>query len=207
MRYSIVLAAVSIAAASIAGCGQPGKTPAAVSPSPPAGADAQARTIGELRRLAAIASAVLDGDECMEIVTDRAAELMFKVDPRDRWIGSDNYDVDREKFTRTKKLLIRVSRLADFPADCNLWLRTKKKPGRVHAVILQVNGLSSFYKFGQMVIDPPAEFAAVLKQGRTVVVTGKRRNVVSVLAPVRDSLGDVVGLVEASGRLAAAGGQ
>lgn len=202
MRHPIALAVLSIVAASVAGCGQPGKTPVAVTPSPPAGA----RAVGELRRLAAIASAVLDGDECMEIVTDRAAELMFKVDPRDKWIGSDNYDVDREKFTRTKKLLIRVSRLADFPADCNLWLRTKQKPWQVHAVILQVNGLSSFYRFGQMVIDPPEEFVPVLKEGQTVAVTGKRPNVVSVLAPVHNSLGDVVGLVEAASRVAAAGG-
>ena len=205
MRYRATLAVLSVLAAGVAGCGQPGKPPA-VSAAPADGADAQARALGEMRRLATIASAVLDGDECMEIVTDRAAELMFKVDPRDKWIGSDNYDVDREKFTRTKKLLIRVSRLADFPVDCNLWLRTKQKPWQVHAVILQVNGLSSFYQFGQMVIDPPEEFAGVLKEGRTVAVTGKRRSVVSVLAPVRNSLGDVVGLVEVASRVAAAGG-
>lgn len=159
--------------------------------------DPRARAADEARRLATIASAVLDGDECMEIVTDRAAELMFKVDRRDPWIGSDNYDVDRDKFTRTKKLLIRVSRLSELTADCNLWLRTKKRPEKIHVVIRQVNSLSSFYTWGQMIVDPPKEFLPVLKDGRTAVFAPEGRGRVSALAPVRDSLGDVVGVVEA----------
>ena len=198
MKILFALAVASVVVLAVAaGVPEARTAPATTKPRDP-----RARAADEARRLATIASAVLDGDECMEIVTDRAAELMFKVDPRDKWIGSDNYDVDRDKFTRTKKLLIRVSRLSELTADCNLWLRTKKRPEKIHVVIRQVNSLSSFYTWGQMVVDPPKEFLPVLKDGRTVVVTGKRPNVVSVLAPVRDSLGDVVGLVEASARVA-----
>lgn len=192
MRYLFALTVASVIVLAVAAGRPEVATAPTTKPHDPA-----ARAGDEARRLATIASAVLDGDECMEIVTDRAAELMFKVDRRDPWIGSDNYDVDRDKFTRTKKLLIRISRLSELTADCNLWLRTKKRPEKVHVVIRQVNSLSSFYTWGQMIVDPPKEFLPVLKDGRTVVFAPQGRGRVSALGPVRDSLGDVVGVVEA----------
>lgn len=154
------------------------------------------KLVARLDELAAIGSVMVDGDECLQIVTDRAAELMFRVDPRDRWAGSDNYDVNFEPFIRTKKLLIRLGRLADFPVDCNLWMICKKRPKMVHMVIRQLNGWSQWYRFGQLAIDPPAEMKRVLSTGQRVTVEGKLGDRVSVLSPVRNSLGDVVGLLE-----------
>jgi hypothetical protein len=47
-----------------------------------------------LDRLAQVATAMVDGDECQRIMTPRALEKMFRTDPRDRWAGHDNFDVN-----------------------------------------------------------------------------------------------------------------
>lgn len=149
-----------------------------------------------MRELGDVASAVVDGDDCLTIVTERAAELMFKVDPRDKWAGADNYDVNHEPFIRNRKLLIRIASLVDFPVDCNLWMISKARPDMVHMVIRQEHSWSLFYNFGDIAIEPPADFLPVLEEGKQVVARMDGNPRISVLSPVRNALGDVVGLVE-----------
>lgn len=155
----------------------------------------------KLKEIAHIATTILDGDECASIVTERAEKWLFKKHPKDRWFGSDNYDVKQDVFIRHKKLLIRLSRLAEFPCDCNLWLKIRIRPEKIGMVIRQRNGLQQFYRFGQQAIDPPPEFKNVLEKGETVVIEGKKSDYISVLTPVRNSLDEVVGLVEVCTRL------
>ena len=166
----------------------------------------------EMRELARIGAGMIDGEECTKIITPRAAKLMFLKHKTDLWFGADNYEVDHATFVRVKKLLIRLGRLAEFPVDCNLWLIARAKPLTVHAVIRQVNNWSLFYGFGEMHKAAPPEMAEVLTTGKTLVTTrrGKRlgtamADFVAVLTPVRNSLGDVVGLIEICAPRPAAG--
>ena len=149
----------------------------------------------QLAEAARVASVMVDGDVCQRIVTPRALEYMFRQDPRDRWVDADNYDVDDQSFTSVKKTLIRVTRLISFPADANLWMPIPGHPDRIQVVIRQVNEMSQFWQWGQLRQSTPAPMREVLETGRRVIVT-LRPEFVSVLAPVRNSLGDIVGIAE-----------
>jgi hypothetical protein len=157
------------------------------------GADAdRTRTLDDIGRIATV---MVDGDVCRRITTPRALEYMSKKDLRDPWVGADNFAVDKGAFNQTKKTLIRLSRLAGFPCDVNLWMPIPGKPGRIQVLIRNVNEMSQFWTFGALEQDTPAPMASVLETGRRITVTGKP-GFVSVLAPVYDSLGDIAGLVE-----------
>jgi hypothetical protein len=142
-----------------------------------------------------IATVMVDGDVCRRIMTPRALEYMQKKGTRDPWVASDNFAVNKDAFNLTKKTLIRLSRLTAFPCDVNLWMPVPGLPGQVQVLIRNVNELSQFWSFGQLHQDIPAPMAKVLETGQRVTVTEKP-GFTSVLAPVYDSLGDAVGLVE-----------
>jgi len=150
----------------------------------------------KLSELAHIASVVVDGEVCKNLVTDRAERLMFKVDPEDPYAGSDNYDVHLEPFQMTKKLLARVALLSDFPVDCNLIVRSRTNPQVVQTVIRQYYGWSQCYQWAAMTYDPTPEMKRVLDAGDQVVLRSKTQDYVSAMAPVRDSLGQIIGFVE-----------
>ena len=154
----------------------------------------------QLNQIARVASVMVDGDVCRRIQTPRSAEFMLKEDPRDRFLASDNYDVDHEAFIAIKKTLIRLSKLTDFPCDVNLWMPVRTDPPRVQIVIRNVHEMSQFWEWGALHQAMFPEMQQVLDSGVPLVVT-RRTGMVSVLAPVRDSLGDIVGLVEVVGRL------
>jgi len=156
----------------------------------------------ELERIARVATAVVDGDEAESIMTPRALEKMFREDPRDRFSGSDNFDVNDKPFIAVKKLLRRVATLAPFLADCNLWMGFRQHPELIQMLVRQVNEISAFWRFGEMHRPMPPEMKEVFTTGKPKTV--RRGGVVSVLTPVYNSLGDVVGLVEVA---ASAGAQ
>jgi hypothetical protein len=152
-------------------------------------------TQDQMISLATICTRVLDGDRCRKIVTDRAEDLLFREVPGDRWAGMDNYDVELELFRSIKKDLIRLSQLTTIPTDCNLWLRVRSKPDRVHVVIRQARDWSQWYRFAQMTIEPTAEMKRALA-GEQVIAADPESGLTSVLAPVKDSRNEVVGFVE-----------
>lgn len=154
----------------------------------------------DLDEVARIAGVVVDGDVCERIVTARALEKMLKVDPRDRWAGSDNYDVNDQAFIQTKKLLRRLSLLVDFPSDVNLWMPLKTSPPKIHIVVRNKNEMSQFWPWGALHQDMIPAMQKVLDTGQRITVREKP-GWISVLAPVRNSLGDIVGLVEAASQL------
>jgi hypothetical protein len=156
---------------------------------------AQERFVHELDDAARVASVMVDGDVCKRIVTARAMESMFKEDPRDRFLASDNYDVNHQAFDAVKKTLIRISRLVSFPADANLWMPLAGHPDKIRIVIRNVNELSQFWPWGALLQEMIPEMKTVLETGRRVTVA-RKPGWVSVLAPVSDSLGDVVAVVE-----------
>jgi hypothetical protein len=149
----------------------------------------------DLDEIARAASVMVDGDICLRIMTSRALESMFVVDPRDAWAASDNFDVNEEPYIRTKKTLIRLSRLVSYPCDVNLWMPFREKPDKIQILIRNVNEWSQFWTWGVLVQDMVPEMKRVLDTGERVTAT-QRPGMIAVLAPVYDSLGDRVAVVE-----------
>jgi hypothetical protein len=149
----------------------------------------------ELQSIAKVATVMVDGDACQRIVTSRALDYMLRNPSRDRWADADNYDVNDAAFLATKKTLIRLSKLAVFPVDVNLWMPVKQDLSQVHIVIRNRYEMSQFWPWGKLFQDTPAPMLAVLREGTTTTVEGKN-GFLSVLAPVRNSLDEIVGLVE-----------
>jgi hypothetical protein len=165
----------------------------------PAGATDVARLERDLNEIARVAASMVDGDICERIVTARALRYMSHPDPRDQYADGDNYDVDDDAFIRTKKTLIRLANLADYPVDVNLWMPLKGDPPRVQVVIRNKYEMSQFWDWGKLNQPMFPAMKAVLETGRPMTVKEKP-TFVSVLAPVRNSLGQIVGLVEVVGQ-------
>jgi len=156
----------------------------------------------DLDAMARVGSVMVDGDVCQRIVTQRARDFMFASDPRDQFLAGDNYDVDDASFNAVKKTLIRLSHLASFPADVNLWMPIEGHPGKIQMVVRNKNEMSQFWTWGALYQDVFPQMETVLKTGQRLTVTD-RPGWISVLAPVYNSLGDVVGLIEAVSRVKA----
>ena len=154
--------------------------------------DAVARKLQEVGR---VASVMVDGDVCERILTDRARRHLLSTNPRDKWAAADNFDVHHDAYIRTKKTLIRLGRLGPPQTDVNLWMPLPGEAARIQILIRNANEISQFWKWGDLHQPVPPEMKAVLSTGKPATVT-QRPGFVSVLAPVFNSLGDVVGLVE-----------
>jgi len=151
---------------------------------------AQEKTLDEIARMATI---MIDGDVCQRIVTPRALAHMLHPDPRDEWQAGDNYDVNDQAFIQTKKTLIRLAMIAPYPVDVNLWMPVPTTQD-IQVVIRNKYNLTQFWN-GHLQQAMPAPMQQVLKTGNRVTVTDKP-GMISVLAPVRNSLGEIIGLVE-----------
>jgi len=154
----------------------------------------------ELEEVARIATVMVDGDVCQRIMTERALKKMFIIDPADQWAGSDNFDVNPEPFIQTKKTLMRLAKLRPYPIDCNLWMLFKENPRQIQILIRNQYEMSQFWTWGVLSQEIPPEMAEVLTSGKPKTIIGKG-NLISVLTPVSNSLGDIVGLVEVVGRV------
>ncbi len=156
---------------------------------------AKAGVARDLDELARIASVMVDGDLCRKIMTRRALERMFVVDPKDPWAASDDFNVNYEPYIQVKKILMRLSRLLTYPCDVNLWMPFENRPDKIQILIRNVNEWSQFWTWGDLSQDMIPAMKQVLETGERQTVTQKA-GMISVLAPVRDSLEDIVGLVE-----------
>lgn len=147
----------------------------------------------ELDAIARTATVMVDGDVCQRIVTPRALEFMLRNPSRDQWADADNYDVDDAAFLATKKTLMRLALLVEYPVDVNLWMPIQ--PDTVHVVIRNRHEMSQFWPWGKLFQPTPAAMLEVLRTGRRKTVKEKP-GFISVLAPVRNSLDEIVGLIE-----------
>lgn len=157
--------------------------------------DAEDRFTRELEDAARVASVMVDGDACRRIVTPRAMDYLLRTDGADRYLAGDNYELNYIAFDAVKKTLIRISRLVSFPADANLWMPIPSHPDKIRVVIRNANELSQFWPWGALYQEMIPEMKTVLATGRRTTVAQKP-GWVSVLTPVADSLGDIVGVVE-----------
>lgn len=167
---------------------------------PPQGAPSRERLLRDLDEVARVASVMVDGDLCRRIMTERAAARLTVVDPKNRWAASDDFDVNHEYYIQVKKLLIRLSRLVPYPCDVNLWMPLEKSPGKIQILIRNANEMSQFWTWGALHQDTTPAMREVLESGQRRTVAEKS-GMVSVLAPVSNSLGDIVGLVEVVSRV------
>jgi hypothetical protein len=151
--------------------------------------------VQHLESIANVATVMVDGDVCERILTARAREFMLRNPSRDQWADADNYDVDERAFIATKKTLMRLALLAPYPVDVNLWMPLKPDASLVHVVIRNRYEMSQFWPWGKLSQSTPEPMRVVLTSGRRMTVRGKS-GYISALAPVKNSLGDIVGLVE-----------
>jgi hypothetical protein len=154
----------------------------------------------ELEEVARVVTVMVDGDVCQRIMTERALKKLFVINPEDRWAGSDNFDVNAEPFIQTKKTLMRLAKLRSYPIDCNLWMLFKENPRQIQILIRNRYEMSRFWKWGVLSQEIPSDMAETLSSGKPKTIIGKD-NLISVLTPVSNSLGEIVGLVEVVGRV------
>jgi hypothetical protein len=154
----------------------------------------------DLDGVARVASVMVDGDVARRIQTARSIASMMEKNPKDQWAASDNYDVNHAEFTATKKTLMRLARLCPIECDVNLWMPVEATPARIQVVIRNVHEFSQFWTWGALHQEMPAEMGEVLKTGTRKTVR-RRAGMISVLAPVKDSLGDLVGVLEVVAQL------
>jgi len=149
----------------------------------------------ELLRLAEIAATLLDGEDVRQIITPNAMAHIAKPDTQHRFLSADHYDVAHEPFLRVKKLLMRIERLADVLVNGAVWVRV---PGTDNVTVAVHNGPHHrYYQFGTQQMAAPPEMRNVFETGEVVPAPhGPDDTHVTVLAPVRDSLCDVVAVVE-----------
>ncbi|HOX08195.1 MAG TPA: hypothetical protein PK280_17500 [Planctomycetota bacterium] len=134
-----------------------------------------------LRRLARAASVLVDGDA-------------FKAVPVDPAINTgDDYRVDHEKFIAVKKTLMKIKRLEDGDAGIITWRRFKDQAD----ITVPVDSHPCAVRPGNHPITPAMAEAF---EGRTAVQEldwpWRGCPILSVCAPIRDSMDDVVGVVE-----------
>jgi len=159
--------------------------------------------LAELTRLAEIAAGILDGEEAKRIITETAMHYIANPDPEHRFLAGDYYDVDRELFLRTKKLLLRLERLArGVEVDSSVWVPV---PGQDAVTTAVHNGVDHrYYTFGQETLPTPPEMREVFATGQIRQLppdADGNRQQVTALAPIRDSLGQVVAVAEFTSRV------
>ena len=150
------------------------------------------------REIARIASVMFDGELCGKIVTQRSWQWFANFDPDDKWSAMDNYDLEHAPFIAAKHTLMRLERLAPpgLKVGCSLWLAIPTLPGKVTCVIHNA-GPDRFQGFGTLQLDLTPQMQTALT-GTPVDVPADKAGIFTVLAPVRDSLKDVTGLIEVS---------
>ena len=151
--------------------------------------------IASIESIARTASVMVDGDVCERILTPRARQFLLRNPSRDQWAAADNYDVNEQAFTLTKKTLMRLALLVDYPVDVNLWMPLNQDGTLIHVVIRNRFEMSQFWTWGALSQPTPEPMRRVLENGLALSVQDKP-GFVSVLAPVKNSIGDIVGLVE-----------
>lgn len=152
-----------------------------------------------LREIARVATVMFDGQLCHEIVTERAWKALGSVDPNDKYIASDNYDVVHVPFIAAKKTLLRLERLApmDLPVQCALWVPVPTLPGEV-ALIIWNRKLSRWWKGRPWHMPATPEMTTAMTAGQVQDVPDDGTAITTVIAPVRDSLKNVAGFIEVS---------
>ncbi|MBN1808496.1 MAG: hypothetical protein JW909_05470 [Planctomycetes bacterium] len=148
---------------------------------------------------ARVASAMLDGEEASLVISPRAMRYIASPDPQFQFLSGDYYDVDHAVFLRMKKLLLRLETLLPFECAAKLWVPVRGLPGHV-TLAVQNGAVNRYWKWAQEKLPVPPEMETCFSGGAPVLVPDDGSGLITVLAPLEDSLGDVVALVEITAR-------
>jgi hypothetical protein len=156
------------------------------------------KRMAALKELARVAEAMIDGEQAKIIISDRAFYYMLNSPPEHRYMSGDYFDVDHPKFLRMKKTLKRLEKLVDFTCGTSLWVRIKGSDKFVTVAVHNNRGwLHRYFRADEAKFTPPPEMKECFDKGHIVLAPIKTTlSGLTALAPVRDSLGDVVGVVE-----------
>lgn len=155
--------------------------------------ETQQKKTEALLQVGRIASVMVDGDVSTRVITDRAMHYITRPDPKYRFLSADFYDVDHQNFLIIKKTLLRLQRLLPFYSSTSFWLRFEKE--EVIPVVLN-NEMQRYYQFGWATPFPMNDEMKQCCFEDKVVQSPEHSDFITVLAPVKDSLQDVVGFVE-----------
>ncbi len=148
----------------------------------------------DLREAARVAGVMIDGELAKNILSERAMRYIKSPNPKFPHMTGDYVDVDHDNFLLMKKTLLRLGRLVGFPCGTSLWLPVPGKKNKVTCVVQNLK-LHRYYRFAAPSQPAAPEMSRCMKTGK-VVLAPADKDLVTTLAPVRDSLGDVVGVVE-----------
>jgi hypothetical protein len=151
-----------------------------------------------LRELARIASVIIDGDEASRMITADAMYHLANENEAYRFLALDHYSVDHGAFERMKKLLLRFERLSEVDFNTTVWVPVIGVDNRV-TVALQNGSINRFYEFGQKAITIPAPMKRCFSENVVVdILPDDAARVVTVLAPILNSLEEVSAVLELS---------
>jgi hypothetical protein len=148
------------------------------------------RTVEEhLRRIAGVGSIFLDGDAFSQAFFDPKQGVVCAEEPEH---DDPQYHVDHEKFIALKKTLFKLQRLEAAPTALMTW-RPYLGDQVIIAIAMDLHPV--MVRPGTQAINESMRRAL---QGETVLQEFEFRGfpVLSVLTPIRDSLEDVVGVLE-----------
>jgi hypothetical protein len=155
--------------------------------------------VQERDRVAKAAVTMVEGDVCLRIQTRRSLALPQKNDRRDPWIASDNFYVDHAAFIQTKKTLTGLARLCPEACDANLWMPVEASTPRIPILLRNVYEKRSSWPWGDLHQAMPDEIKRAPASGERGMFRG-RKGLISALAPVCNSLDNIVALVEVVGQ-------
>ena len=153
------------------------------------------KMLAAMKKLARVASVMIDGEEVVRLAIGRSPHYVACPDPLYRELGDQPYDAWLLGFLRMKKALQRLETLVDFTCNTALWVKPADVEGRM-ALLMHNGNVHRYYVFGDVTMETPPEMAEAMADGEAAVVEGDDR--LTVLAPLLDSLGDVVGVLELS---------
>jgi hypothetical protein len=167
----------------------------AAPPAVPAEAEAIVRGLHEIARTV---TCMVDGEVVKNVITERAQEKIFQVDPRDKWAAGDNWDYNHEPFIKVKQILERASYLAPGHVTCNLYMPAWANPKKWCLVMNTVYGgkqMMTTAPGNAVAADPDPELVQVFMTGQRLEVS-RQPGLYSVLTPVYDSEGQIAAVVE-----------
>ncbi len=136
-----------------------------------------------LRELARVSLAVIDADAVRECVLPESRVQ----------ISQDDFTYDIPQATAVKRALLRVERLSDLEPQVAIWRRRPDLEGKADLVLAGSDYTSQFSGWDMLTIPVPEAMARAFA-GEPAAAHGE--HYLSLFAPLRDSLDDVVAVLE-----------
>jgi hypothetical protein len=138
-----------------------------------------------LRELARVSLAILDADAVRDCLLPQS-----RVE-----ISPDDYEYDSDLCHAVRRGLLRIERLSDLDVETAVWRLRPDRPGEADLVLAGHAYTSQFSGWEKYTIPIPEAMARAFDGEPAAASSGDGRWL-SLFAPLRDSLDDVVGVLE-----------